>query len=157
MNQQQLIWLISFSSFLIAVGSAAIAITLALKLRETKTAQNLFESDVENQLREIRRNLDLLAHRTAEQLQQFSFETKPAKSEIFNPVREAVAVRQSVVAEAAVAIQPATARESLTERRHRILTLSQRGMDAKTIAMRLGVPQGEVALIIRMSNPSFGD
>jgi hypothetical protein len=30
-------------------------------------------------------------------------------------------------------------------------------MDVKAIAQTLGMPHGEVALIIRMSNPSFGD
>ena len=43
------------------------------------------------------------------------------------------------------------ARTSITERRHRVLSLSRRGMDVEAIAETLGVPYGEVELIISLS------
>jgi DNA-binding NarL/FixJ family response regulator len=50
---------------------------------------------------------------------------------------------------------PAAAAEpgqlSITERRHRVLTLAQRGLEAEQIAATLGVPHGEVELIISLN------
>ncbi|MBI3428231.1 MAG: hypothetical protein HY011_35350 [Acidobacteria bacterium] len=39
---------------------------------------------------------------------------------------------------------------SMTERRHRVLVLARRGMTVETIAETLGVPKGEVELIISL-------
>ena len=43
------------------------------------------------------------------------------------------------------------ARLSITERRHRVLTLAKRGLEAEQIAATLGVPHGEVELIISLN------
>ncbi|MDX2030107.1 MAG: hypothetical protein SF339_05535 [Blastocatellia bacterium] len=43
------------------------------------------------------------------------------------------------------------AEASITERRHRVLALSRRGMSAELIAQTLGVPHGEVELIISLN------
>jgi DNA-binding NarL/FixJ family response regulator len=43
------------------------------------------------------------------------------------------------------------ARPSITEQRHRVLTLARRGMAAEMIAETLNVPYGEVELIIALS------
>lgn len=40
---------------------------------------------------------------------------------------------------------------SITERRHRVLTLAKRGLEAEQIADTLGVPHGEVELIISLN------
>lgn len=41
---------------------------------------------------------------------------------------------------------------SMTERRHRVMTLARRGMDSEMIAETLGVPKGEIELIISLSS-----
>lgn len=41
---------------------------------------------------------------------------------------------------------------SITERRHRVLSLAQRGLDAHSISTTVGVSQGEVDLIIGLNN-----
>jgi DNA-binding NarL/FixJ family response regulator len=41
-------------------------------------------------------------------------------------------------------------RQSITERRHRVLALAKRGLEAQQIAATLGVPHGEVELIISL-------
>ena len=41
---------------------------------------------------------------------------------------------------------------SMTERRHRVMVLAQRGMDTEMIAETLGVPKGEIELIISLSS-----
>lgn len=40
---------------------------------------------------------------------------------------------------------------SMTERRHRVLSLARRGLDAMSIAGTLGMPYGEVELIMSLS------
>jgi DNA-binding NarL/FixJ family response regulator len=40
---------------------------------------------------------------------------------------------------------------SMTERRHRVLSLARRGMNSELIAETLGVPHGEVELIISLN------
>ena len=41
---------------------------------------------------------------------------------------------------------------SMTERRHRVLALARRGMEADMIAETLGVPKGEIELILALSS-----
>jgi hypothetical protein len=41
---------------------------------------------------------------------------------------------------------------SMTERRHRVMVLARRGMDTEMIAETLGVPKGEIELIISLSS-----
>lgn len=43
------------------------------------------------------------------------------------------------------------AKPTMTERRHRVLALAQRGQDAETIATMLNMPRGEVELIIDLN------
>ncbi len=45
----------------------------------------------------------------------------------------------------------AAAKPSLTERRHRVLSLARRGIDVNTIATMLGSPHGEIELIIGLN------
>jgi DNA-binding NarL/FixJ family response regulator len=45
----------------------------------------------------------------------------------------------------------APSRTSMTERRHRVLSLARRGLDSISIAGTLGVPYGEVELIMSLS------
>jgi|SRR5436190_12138436 len=41
---------------------------------------------------------------------------------------------------------------NITERRHRVLSLARRGQDAQTIARTLGMPHGEVELMINLGH-----
>ena len=51
------------------------------------------------------------------------------------------------VTETVNAINP---RPTITERRHRVLSLARRGQDPQTIARTLGMPHGEVELMINL-------
>ncbi len=44
-----------------------------------------------------------------------------------------------------------SAKPNITERRHRVITLASRGQNAETIAATLGMPPGEVELIINLN------
>ncbi|MFN0087985.1 MAG: DUF6115 domain-containing protein [Blastocatellia bacterium] len=62
--------------------------------------------------------------------------------------------RNSEVVSEAVDRPADPAQTSITERRHRVLSLSRRGMDAELIAETLGVPHGEVELIVSLNMSS---
>lgn len=146
MNNEQLLLMFSLSASAMAIGSIFACYQMAKKLRETRDNQQIMATDVNKRLSELHRTIE---SKTAKQdLEKealdfaFSLPTRPV----------AAPARQNGGSAFASSV-----RESFTERRHRILTLAQRGLDIKTISARLGVPLGEVALIIRMSNPSYGD
>ncbi len=144
---EPLISLLIFAGILLSVLSGLACFALARKLREVMHKQQVLVTDMDYRLHEIRHNLDAVAQQTTAQLQRI---TQPRPQAQPQPPASEPAV-------AVAAAQAAGARQSVTERRHRVLTLSRRGMDVKAIAQTLGMPHGEVALIIRMSNPRFGD
>jgi hypothetical protein len=47
-------------------------------------------------------------------------------------------------------VTPLHAKPTITERRHRVLSLARRGQDPQTIAQTLGMPHGEVELMINL-------
>lgn len=146
---EQLISLIAFAGIILSVGAGVAVAVLARKLREASNNQQVLANDINYRLNEIRHNLEAVAQHTSAQLQRIS-----------QPIPQSVplTVEPTAVTAVAAAAQQATGpRQSVTERRHRVLTLARRGMDVKAIAQTLGMPHGEVALIIRMSNPRFGD
>ncbi len=144
---EPLISLLAFAGILLSVLSGLACFALARKLREVLHKQQVLATDMDYRLHEIRHNLDAVAQQTTAQLQRFA-QARP------QPQPQPTAPEPPV---AVAAAQTAGARQSVTERRHRVLTLARRGMDVKAIAQTLGMPHGEVALIIRMSNPRFGD
>ena len=146
---EQFISLLAFAGILLSVLSGLACFALARKLNEVTHKHQVLATDMDYRLHEIRHNLDAVAQQTAAQLQRFAQPRPPAQPQPQPSAAEP--------AGAVVAAQAAGARQSVTERRHRVLTLSRRGMDVKAIAQTLGMPHGEVALIIRMSNPRFGD
>lgn len=146
---EQLISLLAFAGILLSVLSGLVCIALARKLNEVTHKQQVLATDIDYRFDEIRHNLDAVAQQTAAQLQRFA-QPRPQPQAQPQP-------QPSASAPAVAVAQTAGTRQSVTERRHRVLTLSRRGMDVKAIAQTLGMPHGEVALIIRMSNPRFGD
>lgn len=148
---EQLISLLAFAGILLSVLSGLACFALARKLNEVAHKQQVLATDMEYRLHEVRHNLDAVAQQTTAQLQRFAQPRTPAQPQA-QPQPSAPEPVGAVAAS-----QAAGARQSVTERRHRVLTLSRRGMDIKAIAQTLGMPHGEVALIIRMSNPRFGD
>ena len=146
---EQFISLLAFAGILLSVLSGLACFALARKLNEVTHKHQVLATEMDYRLHEIRHNLDAVAQQTAAQLQRLA-QPRP----LAQPQPQPSAAEP---AGAVVAAQAAGARQSVTERRHRVLTLSRRGMDVKAIAQTLGMPHGEVALIIRMSNPRFGD
>ena len=143
---EQLISLIALAGLLVSLGAGVAVVVLARKLREANNSQQLLATDMDYRLNEIRHNLEVVAQHTSAQLQRIAQPIPAAQPRAPEP-----AVATSTAA------APTGSRQSVTERRHRVLTLARRGMDIRAIAQTLGMPHGEVTLIIRMSNPKFGD
>lgn len=144
MDYTQFISIIALAGILIAIVSGITCLSLARKLREAEEHQMEIEKDIETLFKEIRYNLDTVVHHTNEQWNRIAkVETSIVQEREPEPVIEAVPAATSL------------GRQSMTERRHQVLTLAKRGMDVQSIAMTLGVPRGEVALIIGMNTSNI--
>lgn len=135
---EQLITLLAFGGILFGVLSGLACFALARQLRELMHKQQVLATDVDYRFDEVRQNVDAIARQTTAQLQRFAQPQPPPPPPRPRP--------QPVATEPAVAVataQTAGTRQSVTERRHRVLTLARRGMDVKDIAQTLGVPYGE--------------
>lgn len=154
---EQFLAIIAFAGILLAVLSGLTCVALARKLREVTHKQQVLATDVDYRFNEVRQNLNALAQHTTAQLQRLAQRPSPSIPQPKTQSAPSPSLPTPEMAAATVAAQTANGRPSVTERRHRVLTLARRGMDVKAIAQTLGMPHGEVALIIRMSNPSFGD
>jgi DNA-binding NarL/FixJ family response regulator len=108
------------------------------KARRLARAGSALEGDFETSLAEFSRDLDTLSRKTGEQARRIAWletRARPSRSE------------QPEVAEMVTGTNP---KPNITERRHRVLSLARRGQDAHSIAHRLGMPHGEVELMINL-------
>jgi len=92
----------------------------------------------------ISRDIDTLTVRVTDQARRVAWLESRVRSRATNANTEEKPEEASV--DAVTAAKP-----TITERRHRVLTLARRGQDSKQIAEILGVPHGEVELIIGLS------
>ncbi|HEX4949843.1 MAG TPA: hypothetical protein VFZ34_24470 [Blastocatellia bacterium] len=151
---EQLIALLAFGGIFLAIFLGLACFALTRKLRELTHKQQVLATEVDYRFGEVRQNIDAIAKQTAAQLQRFAQPLTPPPAPQPPPPSQPSAIEPAL---AVAPTQTTGTRQSVTERRHRVLTLARRGMDVKAIAQALGIPHGEVALIIRMSNPKFGD
>lgn len=124
----------------VALACGCLCLVLAARARAEKQNHLAVAKEMDGRLTTVRQDLEIFSRRAAEEWHRL------AQLE----ARESQRVVQPEFAEAVFAA-PTPAKPSLTERRHRVLRLAQRGLDARTIAETLGVPQGEVALIVGLS------
>ncbi len=90
-------------------------------------------------------DLDALTMRVTDQARRVAWLESRVRS------RASGAITEEKSEEANFDAAATAAKPTITERRHRVLTLARRGQDAKQIAEVLGVPHGEVELIIGLS------
>ena len=145
MNFQPLIPFVALAGMLATVICGVLCLILVRRVREAKNNQLVLASEIDSRLKEVAQQLDTVTHRTAEQWQRLAQLESVTRT----------TATQTVVA--AVTAERAEVQPSVTERRRRVIKLAQRGMDVPSIARSLGVPYGEVSLIIGLNNPTFGD
>ena len=123
------------------------SIMLAIRLRLLGRRSNAAAQRLESELAALRRALDAASARETDQARRIAWlesRTRPALSSDGSPERGHSSARVSGDA-SGDASKPEL---SITERRHRVLSLARRGLDVSTIAAMLGELQGEVELII---------
>jgi hypothetical protein len=119
--------LISFLISIVALG----------KIRRLARAGYALESDFETSQAEFSRDLDTLSRKAGEQGRRIAWLEARARGGREQPV-------------AVEMVTGANSKPNMTERRHRVRSLARRGQDAQTIAHTLGMPYGEVELMINL-------
>lgn len=137
-NAEDLMILITIGSGFFAVISFFWCVGLAFKLRSVRKRADRLTEIIEEEMGAVSRNLETVLTQSADQTRRVAWlETRVRPS--------APAARQKVNEPLA---QPS--KTSLTEYRHRVLALAQRGLDVNTIANMLGEMPGEIELIINL-------
>lgn len=134
----QTILVIAAGSVTITLVSFLVSIVTLGKARRLARAGYALEGDFENSIAAFRREIDTLSHRAGEQARKIAWlETRSRSGRNEQPAD----------AEMVTGVNP---KPNITERRHRVLSLARRGQDAQTIAQTLGMPHGEVQLMMNL-------
>lgn len=138
MNPQTVL-VITAGSAMITLISILTSIVAIGKSRRLARSGYALESDFQNSLAEYSRDLDTLSRKAGEQGRRIAWlETR---------VRTG---RNEQPAASEMVVTGANPKPNITERRHRVLSLVRRGQDAHTIAQTLGMPHGEVELMMNL-------
>lgn len=136
MNQIALTFALSLS--VIACAISAYCLWLALQRRAQANEMTLLTRRFEEEINALNRNLPLVLERAA------------AQTVAKTVARATAAAPQPPPPEEELLVLPDT-KPTMTERRRRVLALARRGQDADTISNMLGMPNGEVELIMNLS------
>ena len=151
MNQLPLSQIIAAASIAAAIACGWLCLRLARQAREAMQHLLAVASQHEGELTSVKQQLSRVSQFSAEQTRRIAWleNNRQESARRAQPV-EAVAPAASSFTVPQVLAQP-TARLSVTERRHRVLSLARRGLDVGLIATSLGLPHGEVELIIELN------
>jgi len=140
LNTPQMMFLITLATAATAALCFIICLTLAFKLRSQRKRFMAFASETETDLAAMQETSESLATSAADQSRRLAW--------LESRLRQGKTAHRQEEQEAPML---AVAEPSLTERRHRVLSLARRGYDVNTIAVMLNELPGEVELIIGMS------
>ena len=127
-----------------AIIAYLICVVIALKARAESRRASALARELEEKLSTISREVEQLSQIILEQTDRIAqLEARPPVAEL-EPETDFISSLTT------------SAKPSITERRHRVLSLARRGLDAETIATTLGAPHGEVELIIELNNATLG-
>ena len=136
--KSQMLLTITISAASFALLSFITSMMLLAKTRRLSRAVNLVESQLDAELASLSQDLDTSSCKSAEHGRRIAWlETR---------VRAASSEKKRVEA----TVSTINSRPTITERRHRVLALARRGQDPQTIAHTLGMPHGEVELMINL-------
>jgi hypothetical protein len=130
--------IIGAGSALATLVSLIVSVVALGKARNLARAGHGLEGDFETVTAEVSSDLERLLKRADEQARKIAWletRARPGRSE------------QTLVTEVRAVVN---AKPTITERRHRVQSLSRRGQNAQSIAHILGMPHGEVELIINL-------
>jgi len=136
----------NFNMILIACASlmtlCSIACFILLRKARTET-QNCVAvvTQLEKELAETSRDMDTISCRATRQDRRVAW--------IESRVRNNQVAAPALLDESQTAV---SGKPTITERRHRVIQLTKRGVDCNTIATMLNMPHGEVELMISLSH-----
>lgn len=126
-------------AYLALLGAALICYALAQRLRQTARQQQAAATALTQRLTAVEARLQHTLEQSAEQTRRLAWLELNLQQD-----RSGTSPLSSTKSDGKVT--------SMTERRHRVLVLARRGMDVETIAETLGVPKGEIELMISLSS-----
>jgi DNA-binding NarL/FixJ family response regulator len=136
--QPKTILIIAAGSVTVTLVSFLISIVALGKARRLARAGYALEGDFENSTAALSREIDTLSRRAGEQARKIAWlETRSRSGHNEQPAASEMATG-------------ANPKPNITERRHWVLSLARRGQDAQTIAQTLGMPHGEVELMMNL-------
>ena len=137
MQPQMIPYLIPAFSF-ITFFSLIIGLALFVRTRALALQWNALETRFDAEISDLSGDLDTLSRISGEQARRIAW----LENRVATAPEETETLEQML---------SATAKPTITERRHRVLSLARRGQDTQTIARTLGMPHGEVELMINLS------
>ncbi|HYJ46739.1 MAG TPA: hypothetical protein VEV81_09010 [Pyrinomonadaceae bacterium] len=142
MSNPQIWNLVLVSSAALTVCCLGACLMLLRKARRETQDCLALSTQLGTELTEISRDLDTISCRATGQARRIAWlESRVRNGSAIAPV--------SVDDVAAVQVK---ARPTITERRHRVMQLNERGVDCNTIASMLNMPHGEVELMVGLSH-----
>ena len=144
----QLIFALVAGALAAATIVAGICIRLTRASRHTSADCVALALQLEHDCADLSRDLDAATLRANDLSRRIAWLESRAPSRYARPTK-ATAGRMSDDLNGQP--QPVVARAGITERRHRVMRLATRGEDVTTIAGTLGMPRGEVELIINLN------
>lgn len=145
MNQLPVSHIIAAASVSAAIACGWLCLRLARQAREAVQHLLAVACEHEGELTSVKRQLSTVSQSAAEQTRRIAW---------LETTRRPAGIQEEPVAAASQFVAPQSpqpARLSVTERRHRVLALARRGLDVGVIATSLGLPHGEVELIIELN------
>jgi DNA-binding NarL/FixJ family response regulator len=150
MNTIQPELIITAVALLVAILATCVSLEARRRVRDVVAVITAHEADLDN----LRRQLDAATLRSDELARRVAWLESRVRPSARRTRQEepAAAFRSEVPASPndAHTAPDLNAATGLTERRHRVLTLARRGMRGNAIAETLGLPHGEVELIINL-------
>jgi DNA-binding NarL/FixJ family response regulator len=144
MDNLQILLMLSISGISATMVCSVICIALVIKARAETSRTVALAIQLESEIQTLQQTLSTTSQKAADYGRRLAWlETRNRRNA---PTPEPI-VGSTITT-------PTQEKTSMTERRHRVLTLAKRGLDARTIASTLGLHHGEVELIIGLSSVS---
>ena len=139
---QTVIMVVSATFSVIALASGVVCFLTNRRMRTELNQMAATAVNMETEMIGLSRDLDTITQRLAEHLRRLR--------EIER--RGTAGVAAAVEGDLMVDRDSTPKKPSITERRHRVLSLARRGLKSEEIAATLNVPHGEVELMINLNS-----
>jgi hypothetical protein len=138
MINQNLIPYLLLACSLLFLSGLLFMIRLSNKVKELKKRTEELETELRDALTEFNQSLESVEKQSSDQGCRIAW----IESRVKRGVKDPIQLND---------LTQSAPKPSITERRHRVLMLAKRGFDTGSIAATLGMPHGEIDLIIGLN------